>query len=290
MNRTEYDFEGKEIWHRDLGRQAHIWGNAASPVLHGELCILNFGPGERSFLIAVNKKTGETVWQRDEPGGDSGEQKPGQDKPVWRGSWSTPIIINMEGHEELIMCSPGRVAGLDLKNGRELWTCRGLNPLVYTSPIFDEGVVVAMGGFSGSALAVKPGGRGDVTETHRLWQIPKTKQRIGSGIISGGHIFILNDPGIAECFDLQTGKTIWEERLKGAGPKNDSWSSMVLSGDRIYVMNQSGDTFVLKASPKFELLAANPLRETTISSLAVSDGEIFIRTYQNLWCISGRHL
>ena len=283
-----YDFDGKEIWHRDLGKQAHIWGNAASPILHGDLCILNFGPGERTFLIALNKKTGQTVWQQDEPGGDSGDKKPGQEKAQWIGSWSTPIVINVEGHEELILTLPKRVAAFNPRSGQELWTCGGLNPLVYTSPLYDEGIVVALGGFSGSALAVKPGGHGDVTATRRLWQIPKTKQRIGSGIISGGCIYIHNDPGIAECFELLTGKLIWEERLKGAGAKNDSWSSMVLSGDRLYVVNQSGDTFVLRASPKFELLATNSLAETTISSLAVSDGQIFIRTYKHLWCI-GEH-
>jgi len=281
-----YDLDGKETWHRDLGKQTHIWGNAASPMLRGELCILNFGPGERTFLIAVNKKTGETVWQNNEPGGDSGEKKPGQEKPEWIGSWSTPIVISVDGHEELIVCFPRRVAGLDPKTGKEFWTCRGLNPLVYTSPLYDDGIVVAMGGFSGSALAVKPGGSGDVTETRRLWQIPKTKQRIGSGVISAGHIYIHNDPGVAECFDLATGKLVWEERLKGPGPKSDSWSSMVLAGERLYVVNQSGDTFVLKASPKFEVLATNSLGETTISSIAASNGELFIRTHKALWCIA----
>jgi outer membrane protein assembly factor BamB len=285
-----YDFQGKEIWHRDLGRQTHIWGNAASPILHGELCALNFGPGERTFLIALNKKTGEKMWQQDEPGGASGEKKPGQDKPEWIGSWTTPIVINVDSHEELIMTFPRRVAAFDPNTGRELWTCRGLNPLVYTSPLYGDGILVAMGGFGGSSLAVKPGGSGDVTDTHRLWQIPKTKQRIGSGVISGGHIYILNDPGVAECFQLQTGKLIWEERLKGPGAKGDSWSSMVLADEKLYVVNQSGDTFVLKASPKFELLATNSLGETTISSLAVSDGDIFIRTYKGLWCISERGL
>jgi outer membrane protein assembly factor BamB len=124
-----------------------------------------------------------------------------------------------------------------------------------------------------------------VTQTRRLWHIPKTRQRIGSGVISGQHIYILDDPGIAECIELGTGKTVWEERLKGQGAKSDSWSSMVLCGERIYVSNQSGDVFVLRASPKFELLAANALAETTMSSPAVSDGEIFIRTHRALWCI-----
>jgi outer membrane protein assembly factor BamB len=280
-----YDFEGKEIWRRDLGKQTHIWGNAASPILHQDLCILNFGPGERTFLIAVNKQNGEKVWQKDEPGGSSGEKKPGQDKPDWVGSWSTPIIISVDGHQELVMTFPRRVAAFNPQTGQELWTCRGLNPLVYTSPLYGDGTIVAMGGFMGSSLAVTPGGQGDVTDTRRLWQIPKTKQRIGSGVISNGHIYILNDPGVAECFDLKTGKLVWEERLKGPGAKSDSWSSMVLAGERIYALNQSGDGFVLKASPKFELLATNALAETTISSPAVSDGQVFVRTYKALWCI-----
>ena len=285
-----YNFSGREIWHRDLGKQTHIWGNAASPILHGDLCILNFGPGERTFLIAVNKRTGETVWQNEESGGHSGEKRPAEEKADWIGSWSTPIVINVDQREELIMTFPKRVAALDPKTGKELWTCRGLNPLVYTSPLFEDGIVVAMGGFMGSSLAVKPGGSGDVTETRRLWQIPKTRQRIGSGVISGGHVYILDDPGVAECFELQTGKTVWEERLQGRGPKNDSWSSMVRAGDRLYAMNQSGDSFVLKASPQFQVIATNSLAETTMSSPVVSDGEIFIRTYKAIWCVSEREM
>lgn len=283
-----YDFNGKEIWHRNLGQQKHIWGNAASPILHGDLCVLNFGPGERTFLIAVNKRTGATVWQVDEPGGHSGEKKPGESGNNWIGSWTTPIVINQNGREELVMTFPKRVCAFDPKTGKEIWTCAGLNPLVYTSPLFSEGIIVGMGGFNGSALAVKADGTGDVTATHRLWLQPKTKQRIGSGVISDGHIYILNDPGVAECFELKTGKLVWEERLKGPGVNSTSWSSMVLADGKLYGINQSGDTFVVKASPKFELLNTNPLGEQTMASLAISDGAIFIRTHKNLWCIGGR--
>lgn len=275
-----YDLDGKEIWHRDLGKQSHMWGVAASPVLHGDLCVLNFGPGVRTFLIAVNKKTGDTVWQHDEPGGAA-------DKYI--GSWSTPLVIKAGAREEMIVLYPQRVAAFEPKTGRELWTCRGLNPLVYTSPLYADGIVVAMGGYSGSALAVKAGGTGDVTETRRLWQVPKTKQRIGSGVIADGHIYILNDPGIAECFELQTGKLVWEQRLKGPGAKADNWSSLVLAEKNLYAVNQSGDGFVFKASPQFQVVSTNSLGELTRASVAVSDGELFIRTYKHLWCISGKH-
>lgn len=271
-----YDFEGKERWHRDLGKQSHMWGVGTSPVIYGNLCILNFGPGDRTILAALNKKTGETVWQHEESGGKS-------DKYI--GSWATPLLVKYE-REELIVPYPERVAAFAPKTGRELWTCRGLNPLVYTSPLYSDGIVVVMGGFNGPALAVKPGGSGDVADTHRLWQIPKTRQRIGSGVISDGHIYILNDPGIAECFDLQTGKLVWEQRLKGPGPKADNWSSLVLSENNLYAVNQSGDGFVFKASPQFQMISTNSLGELTRASIAVSDGELFVRTYKTLWCVS----
>jgi hypothetical protein len=275
-----YDFHGKELWHRDLGKQAHLWGNAASPIIYNDLCILNFGPGERTFLIAVDKRTGKTVWQTDEPGGNFGENS-----SHWTGSWSTPIVIRLNGRDEMIMNFPNRVASFDPRTGKELWTCKGLNPLVYTSPLWGDGVVVAMGGFNGSSLAVRPGGSGDITETNRLWQVSRTKQRIGSGVISNGYVYVLDEPGVAECIELPTGKVVWERRLEGPSKELTSWSSMVLSEGKLYVINQGGDTFVLRASPKFEQLSVNPLGEMTNASLAVSNGEIFIRSHQSLWCI-----
>jgi outer membrane protein assembly factor BamB len=282
-----YDFSGKELWRRDLGKQHHVWGNAASPVIRGDLCILNVGPGERQFLVALDKKTGDEKWRVEEPGGHFGEPKPGQNqRDVWIGSWTTPIVITEGSGNSLVMTWPKRLVAYDPLSGKEKWTCRGLNPLVYTSPLHSEGIVVAMGGFGGMSLAVKTGGSGDVTDTHRLWHHPKTKQRIGSGVIAGEHIYILNDPGIAECFELKTGKLVWEERLKGPA-KSDSWSSMVLAGDHIYVSNQGGDTFVLEASPTFKTLATNSLREPIFSSVAVSGGNLFLRTHKALWCIAG---
>ncbi len=284
-----YDFSGKELWRRDLGKQHHIWGNAASPVIHGDLCILNVGPGEQQFLVALDKKTGDEKWRVEEPGGQFGEPKPGQSqRDVWIGSWTTPIFITElidRPVTSLIMEWPRRVASYDPLTGKERWTCRGLNPLVYTSSLHSRGIVVAMGGFNGMSLAVKTGGSGDVTDTHRLWHHPKTKQRIGSGVIAGEYIYILNDPGVAECFELKTGKVVWEERLKGLG-KSDSWSSMVVAGDHIYVSNQGGDTFVLEASPTFKTLSTNSLHEPIFSSVAVSKQNLFLRTHKALWCIS----
>jgi outer membrane protein assembly factor BamB len=273
-----YDFEGKELWRKDLGKLHHVWGNASSPVLYKDLVILWCGPGERQFLIALNKANGEQVWKHDEPGG-----KFGKVPSDWRGSWSTPLIVRAGDHDELILPVPRKLKGFDPATGKELWWCDGLGPLVYTSPVCSaEGIVVAMSGYHGPALAVRLGGKGDVTRTHRLWQQGKgNPQRIGSAVLVGEHLYLLNESDVAVCLETKTGKTVWKERLPGT-----SWSSMVLIGERIYVTNHAGDCYVIAASPKFRQLAVNSLGERVLSSVAVSDGELFIRSYNHLWCIT----
>jgi outer membrane protein assembly factor BamB len=288
-----YDLEGKELWRRtDLGRQIHIWGAGTSPVIHGDLCFLNFGPGETTYLLAVEKKTGKTVWKHDEETGYG--KSPAADAPAsekrspntYIGSWSTPVLMTVAGKDQLLMSWPRRLAAHDPTTGAELWRSSGLNPLVYTSPIYEKEIVVAMGGFGGSAIAVRTGGSGDVTESHRVWHHPRSPQRIGSGVVYEGHIYIHNDPGTATCLELNTGRTVWEQRLRGQSAAGQNWSSVMLSEGKCYTINQGGDCFVFRASPQFELLSTNPLGEPSNSSIVPSNGELFIRTHKNLWCIA----
>jgi len=291
-----YDLEGKELWRRtDLGKQIHIWGNGSSPVLGGDLCFLNFGPGETTYLLAVDKKTGRTVWKKDEatgygepPTADVQGSKNPNEKATFIGSWTTPVLATVEGKEQLLMSWPRRLAAYDPKTGEEIWTCSGLNPLVYTSPLYRDGLAVAMGGYGGNTIAVRLGGKGDITETHRLWQVKRTPQRIGSGVIHGDHIYIQNDPGTAMCIELKTGNVVWTERLPASTGTGQNWSSVMLSGDKCYTINQGGDCFVFRAAPQFELLSVNPLGERSNSSIVPSDGELFIRTQRSLWCIAGK--
>lgn len=277
-----YDLDGKELWRKDTGPQEHIWGNASSPILHGDLCILWIGPGERQILLAVDKKTGKTVWEHTEPGGKSGLG--GQRE--WLGSWSTPVIVKVGDREELILGVPHKLKGFDPKTGKELWSCAGMGPLVYASQLVsDDGIVVAMSGFHGPALAVKAGGSGDVTK-NRLWHhTQKIPQRIGTGVIVGDHCYILNDSGQASCFELKSGKDLWEKEDRVS---SSAWGSMVAAAGRLYVTNSGGQTIVLKADPKLEVLAKNNLGEQVRGSPAISDGEIFIRTYKHLWCIGAK--
>ena len=267
-----YDFAGKELWKRtDLGHWTHMFGNASSPVLHGDLAILWCGPDKtRNSLLAVNKKTGKTVWEHKEKGG----------------SWGTPLIVSVKGQDQLLLGVPFKFKGFDPKTGKELWSCDGLNELVYTSALYGNGVAVAMSGYNKDALAVKVGGSGDITKD-RLWHHPSNIQRVGSGAIVGDHVYILEENGVPHCYELQTGKEVWQVQKR---PGSSSWSSMVVSGDRLYVLSQNGDTHVFAASPKYQLLTTNRLSpgERTNASLAVSNGDLFIRTAQHLWCISGK--
>jgi outer membrane protein assembly factor BamB len=281
-----FDFSGQERWRVDLGPVDHQWGYAASPVLDGERCFVHFGPGNRHFLVALDKATGRELWRVDFPKVHPAERTDGfAGKQGEIGSWSTPILVNAKGRTELVVSLPGKLTAFDPATGRTLWSCEGLNPLLYTSAMAGEGVVIGSGGYGGSTIAVEPGGSGDVT-AQRLWHKLRDKQRIGSGVIHRGHLYILNTPGTAQCIRLRDGETVWEQRLPATGPRSESWASMVLCGDHLYVNNQGGDVFVLKAAPTYELLAVNPLRDGIMNaSVAISDGELFLRTEKHLWCV-----
>ena len=331
-----YDFTGKELWHRELGKIEHMFGNAVSPVLYGDLCILNYGPDEKSRLVALSKKTGEIVWEvqppqvdPDEnppmrfggPGGPGGRGPggpdggpgargpggpaqagpdggrppggPGGPPPAGRGgrgggggSWSTPIVIKAGGHDELVVNFPNRLAAYNPTTGKQLWLSKGIGGSIHATPAWGDGALVAMssGPGGGNAIAVKPGGTGDVTESQRIWRLERVKSNMGSGVIYEGHFYSVSQDGIAACLDLKDGSMVWEERLKGPGTRGSSWSSTLLSDGKIYVPNQSGDVFVLRASPKFEVLATNSVGESSNASLAASDGQVFMRTDKGLWC------
>jgi len=269
-----YNMKGNQQWFKDLGRCEQLWGTASSPVIYKNLVLLNFGPGERSFLIAFDKKSGDEKWRITVPG------KFGTSQKDWMGSWSTPIVSPHEGHDELVMAWPGEVKSYEPLSGKELWTCKGLGQLEYTSPLVSADTVVQMSGFGGPAIGVKRGGSGDVTETHRLWREEKAGQRIGSGIILGDYIYMLNENGVAQCIELKTGKSLWNERAT-----TSTWGSLLYADGRLYATSQRGETVVLAAKPVFEVLARNNIGEKTISSMAASNGDLFIRTYEHLWCI-----
>jgi outer membrane protein assembly factor BamB len=274
-----WDMDGKQLWFRDLGKATHIWGNASSPVIHGDRVFLAFGPGLRTFLLAVDRKTGRDLWRV--------EETPSKTPGEFFGSWSTPVVAKIGGREELIQSWPGVVKSYNPANGEVLWSCKGLEKdraadrLTYTSPLVTQDVVVAMAGYGGAAIAVRTGGTGDVTETHRLWRHPSNPQRIGSGVIVGEHVYMVNETGVAQCIELKTGKVLWNERIG-----DRTWSSLVYADGKLWIITLSGDTIVFAPNPKkLEVLARNALKEHTMASLAVADGRLYLRTHEALWCI-----
>jgi outer membrane protein assembly factor BamB len=283
-----YDLAGKEVWKRtDLGKWEHQFGTGSSPILYRDLCILYKGPDAATGpngLVAVDKTTGKTVWEKPQTA-------------LWKknpesGSWGTPVIVQIDGKDQLLYCPGYSLESVDPKTGKELWTCDGLMEYVYTSPLYSakHNIAVAMSGYSKSALAVKLTGAEKYTKNDLLWHHPRNDQRVGSGVIVGDHVYIYEENAGKEsnvgpkCYELTTGKEVWQLQKPIAG---NNWGSMVHADGRLYVLTRDGTTVVLRASPKFEVLAINRLGkgETTNSSPAISDGEIFLRTNQHLWCI-----
>jgi len=278
-----YDLDGTELWSKDLGDVRHMWGFGSSPIIHRGKVILNHGPGVETFMAALDLKTGDLLWKTEEPGGaNDGEKR-------MVGSWSTPVVATVDGKEQILCSMATRVVAYDPQNGEILWTVGGLpserGDLVYTSPMLAGDFGVAMGGYKGPAIGFKLGGSGDVTDSNRAWrEEDRQPQRIGSGVVIGDYLYLANaGPSTAQCIEIKTGKELWVDRLNGG----DHWGSVVLAAGRLYVTNQKGTTHVLKPNPeKLELLASNSLDEGCNTTPAVSDGEIFLRTDEHLYCIA----
>jgi outer membrane protein assembly factor BamB len=276
-----FDFNGKEIWHTDLGKISHRFGTASSPALAGDLCLVYVGPGDRHELVALQKKTGKIAWRSPAVKPTAEEMaKVTTNSPPF-GSWSTPLIINNHGLKEAVMSLAFRFGSYDLANGNLLWESGGLGLQTYVTPLWTDGMLVAMSGTT--AIAVHPPVKNEKEPTI-LWSEPRGKFRFGSGVSSGDHLFYLAENGLAECWEKKTGKVIWQERLQGSGKKNTTWSSLSIAGKNIYAPNQSGDVFVFEASPNFRMLSTNTVSEPTNASLALSQGNVIMRTDKALWC------
>lgn len=267
------DFHGQVVWHRKLGKLTHVFGQATTPVLYKNLVIVHRGPGIKTHLVALDSQTGKTVWDTPEFAKNSNLY----------GSWSTPVIIRVAGHDELVVTMPREIKGYDPASGKELWKCGGLGTEIYTMPTVGDGLVVGISGHQGPAMAVKLGGRGDLTESNQLWLTAKNQQRVGSGVIVGDHLYVSNATGIAQCIEARSGKVVWAKRLGGT-----LWGTMLAADGRLYVSNKEGDIFVLAAAPEFKLLARNRMAEHMKAAVAPSDGQLFVRTYKSIYCIGTR--
>lgn len=279
-----FDVAGNEIWKRDLwkeyGRFGLNFGHASSPLLFEDGLYIQMlqitKNNDPSYLLRLDKATGKPVWKADFPA--AANFKPAE-------AYSTPTILNRGNSAELIVNGSDQVTGHDLKTGQELWRVAGLSTekepsRIASSPLVADGVIYAPAA-DRPLLALRAGGRGLLGAAHRLWT-SRHGPDVPSPVTDGKYFYIVNDKGIARCLDAKTGQDIWgPQRLK----VGDYSASPVLAEGKLYVTNEEGLTTVLKAGPKFEVLAENALDDVCLSSPALSDGQIFIRTAQFLYCI-----
>lgn len=285
---TALDFEGGAVWSRDLqadyGAFGLNWGYASSPLLHEDALYVEVLHGMKtddpSYLLRLDKFTGATEW-RVERHTDAIRESPD--------AYTTPALLEHDGRTEIVISGGDVVTGHDPSTGAEVWRANGLNPQnipsyrIVASPVTMDGIIYAPTRVR-PLLAIKAGGRGDITESHRLWSFDDGPD-VPTPVTDGTYFYSVNDKGIVFCLDAKTGETVYgPERLV---PGTYS-GSPVLADGKIYITNEDGLTNVIKAGPQFEILAGNDLGDYTLSSPAISDGQIFIRTASALYAIGER--
>ena len=263
-----FDLEGKELWNTEVGTGTHVWGTATSPVVFGDLVIVNASI-ESGALVALNKQTGREAWRAE------GVLE----------TWGSPSLVELpDGETELVVTTKGSVQGFEPATGEKLWTCASPDYTVCTTPISENGIIYATGGRKKELLAIRAGGRGDVTDTHVLW-----KQDIGSNIPSPvlyeGKIYDVDSRGLGMCVDAATGEVIKRERVPDAG---GVYASLTAADGKLYLITREKGAFVLAAGDDLDVIAHNEIKtDSSIfnASPIVSRGELLIRSDENLYCI-----
>jgi outer membrane protein assembly factor BamB len=284
-----FDFNGKEVWVRDIqkeyGRFGLNWGYGSSPMLHEDSLFVQVIHGMRtdgpSYVLRISKANGRTIWRVERP------TKAQFESPD---SYTTPALVRYGGNVEVVITGGDVVTGHDWSTGKELWRANGLNPnndganRIVASPVVHGDMIIAPSR-ERPMLVLKSGGRGDVTSSHLLWSFNNGPD-VPTPVTDGTYVYVVNDRGIMWCLDAKTGKEIYgRQRLR---PSTYS-GSFVLADAKLYITNEDGLTSVVRAGPKFEILAENNFDDYTLSSPAISDGQIFIRTTGWLWAIGSRH-
>ncbi len=263
-----FDLDGRQLWHAHVGSRLHGWGSAASPVIVGDLVIVNASV-ESDSLVALDRRTGKEVWRA---------------KGI-RESWNTPIVVSVAGSLELVVAIQGKVLGFDPATGEQLWSCAtDISWYMVPSLVAANDVIYCIGGRTGGALAVRAGGRGDVTASHRLWTNNKGSN-VSSPIVHNGHLYWAHENlGIVYCADAKSGEVIYEQRLERAG---QIYACPVLAGGNLYYISRAGRTFVIAAQPEFQQVAANDLgdRSRFNASPAIAGGQLFVRSDKYLYCV-----
>ena len=283
-----FDMEGGELWHYDL-QQEHgafglMWGYASSPLLYDGALYVEVLHGmntdDPSYVMAFDAASGEVRWHHERATDAVGESPD---------AYTTPVPLVYDGQPQIVISGGDYVTGHDARTGAEIWRSGGLNPgkewnyRVVGTPVVVDGMVYATSRRN-PVLALKAGGEGDISESHRVWTFAGAgTPDVPSAVSDGRHFFMIDDRGRATCLDAGTGEVLWGPERLAQGSVS---ASPVIAGGKLYALNENGVTTVLRAGPEFEVLATNELDGGyTLSSPAIAEGRIYIRTETHLYCI-----
>ena len=265
-----YTVAGKPLWSHDLGKFEGPWGTSACPIMTGDMVVQNCDADSDAYIRAFNKQSGKEVWKtrrRDHRG------------------WSTPIIVESGTRREIVVNGHEGVQAYDPASGHELWFCKSFNGRGEPTVTPAGGLLCVANGLAGDFYSVRPGGDGDVTQTHMAWHTPRQGGRdCPSPIVVGEFIIVCDMSGIATCYDAADGHVYWKNRLNGKFS-----GSPIAAGGLVYLLNEAGKTVVIKPGPTFEVVAENELsagkEEIFRASPAPCNGQIFLRSTSVLYCI-----
>jgi outer membrane protein assembly factor BamB len=270
-----YDLQGQLQWNQDLGdlRIVMSFGEGSSPAVHGNTLVVTWDhEGGDSFIVALDKATGKTLWKKSR-----------QEKT----SWATPLVVQHDGKTQVIAAATGKIRGYDLGSGDVIWECGGLTANVIPTPVTGNGLVYCTSGFRGNALlAIRLGRTGDLTGSDAIaWRATKNTPYVPSPLLYDGRLYCFSgNNGVLTCFEARTGKPLIEaERLEAF---QNIYASPIAAAGRIYFLGRNGAALVIKPSDKLEILATNKLDERTDASPVAVGGDLFIRGQESLYCLA----
>jgi outer membrane protein assembly factor BamB len=267
------DLDGEVVWRQTELRYLPVHGNGGSPILVDDLLVFSIDGLDKQCVVALERSTGKVKWQTNR-----------NSRALKRFSFSTPLLIDVKGQKQIVSPASDVMTAHDAKTGAEIWRVRYTGYSVIPRPVYGHGLVFFSTCYDSPVLmAVRPDGKGDVTETHVAWTVKKGAPHTPSLLLDGDELYAVADNGLASCFDAKTGKPHWQERLGGGFS-----ASPILADGKLYFQNEEGTGFVVKAGTKFEVLAKNELKERTLASYAAADGAIFLRTAKHLYRIANR--
>jgi outer membrane protein assembly factor BamB len=280
-----FDLKGKLVWKKDLGRldvgaydlPEYEWGTASSPIIYKDLVIVQCDTSKEDFLMAVDIKTGKTVWKTDR------DELP---------SWATPTVYLSKTRTELVTNAPNFIRGYDPDTGKELWKLGGSSKITAPTPIFSGDLIVVASGRRPEAplFVIRAGASGDITlakdqtsSPHIAWSRQKIGSYMPTPLVYQGLLYVLKNDGIFSCYDLATGEEKYQQRIPHQG--SGFSGSPVASDGRIFLPSEDGDLFIVKAGPKFELLGKNSVGQLLMATPAISGGMMFVRAEHDLFAI-----